>query len=358
MIEGYSQRGELVYRFRYIVQLADYLGLDYNSIRLDFDNSRQFNFDDYMFHIPDKQEELSFEQFEALICQYGEDNSINFNDISYGTDGRGNICSMLIEDKVYTFKHVIPMMFAGTHTIIEALNGKLTAKTNPDPEFVEDFGYPQPKEEERCDFDELQSVIDVARENGAGIGVTNELTGETQTFKDPEEVIDYFKARNQEIERRRMAERDAVEESRVDTCYDKEKNHMDAEDGGKYDTKGNSSHYQANFMEFIREQERKYGTIVALLVAQSNVDKYNQRAGMKEGVPAEKDLTKRDWYFKAVQHFKKKVEAFKSLDLEELNKRNSYVGLSEEVLDLLRIDFSVIIERPKYVPLSEAIELE
>jgi hypothetical protein len=65
-------------------------------------------------------------------------------------------------------------------------------------------------------------------------------------------------------------------------------------DGGKYDDKGNSSHYQSQFMEFIRDIERKYGTIVALLVCQSNVDKYNQRAGLKEGVSVDKDITKRN----------------------------------------------------------------
>lgn len=118
---------------------------------------------------------------------------------------------------------------------------------------------------------------------------------------------------------------------------------MNAEDGGKYDDKGNSSHYQSQFMEFIRDQERKYGTIVAMIVCQSNVDKYNQRAGLKEGVPAEKDLTKRDWYLKAFNHFKKKVEG-------DTEGRNSYVPVAEEIMDL----FSNA--EPKYVPLSIAIE--
>lgn len=36
---------------------------------------------------------------------------------------------------------------------------------------------------------------------------------------------------------------------------------LGGKDGGKYDEKGNSSHYQTQFMEFVRDQERKYGTL-------------------------------------------------------------------------------------------------
>jgi hypothetical protein len=140
---------------------------------------------------------------------------------------------------------------------------------------------------------------------------------------------------------------------------------LGGQDGGKYDEKGNSSHYQSQFMEFVRDQERKYGTIVALLVCQSNVDKYNQRAGVKEGVPASKDLQKRDWYFKATQHFMKKVQC--KIDYsryiterelsEKLTGRNNYVSLPEEVIDLLRAEFFYLLsEYRNYVPLSVAIE--
>jgi hypothetical protein len=131
---------------------------------------------------------------------------------------------------------------------------------------------------------------------------------------------------------------------------------LGGEDGGEYDEKGNSSHYQSQFMEFVRDQERKYGTVVAMIVCQSNVDKYNQRVGRKEGVPVEKDLTKRDWYFKAMTHFKKKVEAVEAGSLVPLEDRNRYVPLAEEVMDLLRIDIDQNGWAAKYTPLSTAIE--
>lgn len=146
-----------------------------------------------------------------------------------------------------------------------------------------------------------------------------------------------------------------------DFDIDKRKSNMPLQglggkDGGEYDEKGNSSHYQSQFMEFIRDQERKYGTVVAMIVCQSNVDKYNQRVGRKEGVPAEKDLTKRDWYFRAMTHFKKKVEGAKNSE-ENLAGRNFYVYMAEEVVDLFRVEFPTeLAEWPEYVPLSTAIE--
>jgi hypothetical protein len=134
------------------------------------------------------------------------------------------------------------------------------------------------------------------------------------------------------------------------------KDQLGGKDGGTYDEKGNSNHYQSQFMEFIRDQERKYGTIIALLVCQSNVDKYNQRAGVKAGVPADKDLVKRDWYFKAMQHFKKKVDAVKKSNEHGLHGRNQYVTMPEEVVDLLKAEFRGLLNYPDYVPLAVAIE--
>lgn len=123
-------------------------------------------------------------------------------------------------------------------------------------------------------------------------------------------------------------------------------------DGGTYDDKGNSSHYQSQFMEYLRDQERKYGTIIAMMIAQSNVDKYNQRHGLKSDTPASKDTIKRDWYLKAANHFKKKIIAEK--ERTTVVKKNKYIPLAEEVIDLLRAEFSLPGEL--YVPLSVAIE--
>jgi hypothetical protein len=119
-------------------------------------------------------------------------------------------------------------------------------------------------------------------------------------------------------------------------------------DGGNYDNSGNSEHYQIQFMEFIRAQERLYGTIVAFLVCQSNVDKYNQRAGMKEGVPSEKDLAKRDWYFSVATAFRDKI-----LNNDTYRPQNKYVELAEEVKDLIKRED---IFTPSYIPLSKIRE--
>jgi len=128
-----------------------------------------------------------------------------------------------------------------------------------------------------------------------------------------------------------------------------------AKDGGQYDTNGNSEHYQKQFMEFIRNIERLYGTVMAYMVCISNIDKYAGRAGEKEGVPAEKDLIKKSWYTKASVHFKKKIEAERNGTVAE--GRNVFVHMPEEVIDVIIADKAfkdTLVNH--YVPLSIAIE--
>jgi len=136
---------------------------------------------------------------------------------------------------------------------------------------------------------------------------------------------------------------------------EKEKALADAKDGGNYDTAGNSEHYQKQFMELVREQERKYGTIVAYLFCIGNVDKYAGRAGEKAGVPAEKDLIKKSWYQKAARHFKLKIEAERNNTVAP--DRNAYVNMPEEVKDLICCEqpFNELFN-VGYIPLSIAIE--
>jgi hypothetical protein len=213
-----------------------------------------------------------------------------------------------------------------------------------DPDFVKEFGYPSSVKQNSMDlFDKIQE--DISKTNLSKEPVKLFFNGGDITEE-------YFKSRNTSLEQVIMA---------GETNYSKEEkqssNHMDAKDGGKYDEKGNSSHYQSQFMEFIRDQERRYGTVVAMIVCQSNVDKYNQRAGLKEGVPAEKDLTKRDWYLKAVNHFKAKIDYIKeNNDINDLNVpgRNKYVCAAEEVFDAFRAELT--LDYPDYIPLSVAIE--
>jgi hypothetical protein len=196
---------------------------------------------------------------------------------------------------------------------------------------VPDFGYPQVKD--------IKIEKDYIIKN---ISITDNNTGNNFTEKEKISFINFL----QFSDKQKVLEQSVTNIGHACICnYAVASTMLGAfsQDGGKYDNKGNSSHYQSQFMEFVLDQERKYGTIVAMIICQSNVDKYNQRAGLKEGVPAEKDLTKRDWYLKAFNHFKKKVEG-------DTEGRNSYVPVAEEIIDL----FSNA--EPKYVPLSIAIE--
>ena len=135
----------------------------------------------------------------------------------------------------------------------------------------------------------------------------------------------------------------------------KRKDALGGEDGGNYDASGNSAHYKQQFMEFIRAQERKFGTIAAYITCISNIDKYEGRAGEKEGVPFEKDFVKKSWYKKAANHFKKKIEGYQQ-GFRNLPGRNTYVEMPEEILDLLKVELPQLHSIPDYVPLSEAIE--
>ena len=120
-------------------------------------------------------------------------------------------------------------------------------------------------------------------------------------------------------------------------------------------------------MEYVREQERKYGTIGAYLACQTQIDRYNQRAGTKEGVPAEKDLTKRDWYKATALYYKDKLEAVRKIAMaemeltpEELDLAQSYVSMPEELFDLLspELKLAKVIDdcTATYVPLSQIQE--
>lgn len=129
----------------------------------------------------------------------------------------------------------------------------------------------------------------------------------------------------------------------------KEKDALGGQDGGNYDDKGNSAHYQSQFMEYIRDQERKYGTAIAYIVCISQADKYAQRAGIKAGVPAEKDLTKRMWYLATAQYLKAKLDRYNSKSEGPVPHDNAFVPLAEEIED-------VLFGRSNYLPLAEAIK--
>src|SRR6267142_1808445 len=138
-------------------------------------------------------------------------------------------------------------------------------------------------------------------------------------------------------------------EEKENSTQKPEFSNLKSNDGGLYDKVGNSQHYQSNFMEYIREQERKYGTVIAYMVCISQVDRYNQRAGLKEGVDPLKDLTKRDWYAKAAKFYKDKIIAWNTLlkstesaTSEQKQLAVTYVRLCEECLDIITPELNLL----------------
>lgn len=80
-----------------------------------------------------------------------------------------------------------------------------------------------------------------------------------------------------------------------------------SKDGGNYSSTGSSSHYKSNLIEYIDDIEAQQGTVSAYLTCINNAHKYTVRAGKKEGVTAEKDLIKRDWYLACGSYLKDKI---------------------------------------------------
>jgi hypothetical protein len=93
-----------------------------------------------------------------------------------------------------------------------------------------------------------------------------------------------------------------------------EKDELGSKDGGKYSSTGSSAHYKQAVLEYIDKQERCYGTFLAWTLCFMQVDKYRDRAGIKEGVSIEKDMVKAMWYTKCAEYLREKIELFNSSD--------------------------------------------
>jgi len=123
---------------------------------------------------------------------------------------------------------------------------------------------------------------------------------------------------------------------------------LGGEDGGNYDKAGNSQHYQKQFIEFIYDIELSFGTVIAALVCESNVLKYNNR--VKEGVPFSKDKAKAQWYTNVAKHFREK--AAKHQQGEKIEFGNKFINISGPVRKLLQCD-NEIFDKNSYISLEE-----
>jgi hypothetical protein len=88
----------------------------------------------------------------------------------------------------------------------------------------------------------------------------------------------------------------------------KEEDKMKGADGGKYSATGSSAHYKQAVLEYVDKQERCYGTFLAYALCFMQIDKYRDRAGLKEGVSIEKDMVKAIWYTKCAEFLREKIE--------------------------------------------------
>lgn len=129
---------------------------------------------------------------------------------------------------------------------------------------------------------------------------------------------------------------------------------LGSKDGGLYDKNGNSAHYKDNFVEYIREQELKYGTIGAYFACITQVDRYSQRVGLKDGVDPLKDIIKKRWYIKAAAHFKQKITRYNN-GITEMPDQNPYIKLTSEMLNLINMELKLTNIVDKCIKLSNIV---
>jgi len=319
-IQAYNSKGEIVYRFRNIEELNEYNDKywDMNPecyIKLKSANVRFARANDLLFY----KEDQVIKTNHALIDSIIEDCTYLLGNIKFTSTDKSNINRYGSQYTMDILKQILDIVQPEV-VINNTANGKSIV---------------------------TRDLINMKEVNNSAIFQPD---WEKQAFAMGSKP--FFTT---PVDNRSML--DKLKEQTLKLRMEKEKRQdaLGGQDGGNYDDKGNSAHYQKQFMEFVRAQERLYGTIVAHLVCIANVDKYNQRAGVKEGVPASKDLTKRDWYQKAARHFKLKIEAHQNGFIA--TNRNAYVPMAEEVKDLICLEhpFSELFN-VGYVPLSVAIE--
>ena len=138
-------------------------------------------------------------------------------------------------------------------------------------------------------------------------------------------------------------------------------------DGGVYSYNGSSAHYKDAVLEYVDKQERCYGTFVAWCLCFQQVDKYRDRAGKKEGVPAEKDLIKSDWYGTAAFYLKEKIILNNSCDTFNFHKkmefdkrygydRSTYINMPFQLSSLVQKEFKNTDRTIKTKTLGEIVD--
>ena len=221
-----------------------------------------------------------------------------------------------------------------------------------DPQFVEDFGYPQPKSEMVpfeavagsvlvCPndplYEQVKSWYDLrdAAEAETNPNIRDAARNALKVLAASDfETEGYFTARNNKIYEHQN--------------HDKE-NLLNGKDGGNYSANGSSAHYKDALVEYIDAVECQDGTVIAYITCQKHAHKYRKRAGLKSGVPIEKDIIKAQWYESCAVYLKEKIELFNSgvdsesqdTDFHDKYGNRSYVPMGTHIGSLLapELDF-------------------
>lgn len=246
MITGYNTRGQVKYQFNNSLEMARFMGIPQGEILLGFQKDRIFRWNNCIF---------------------------------YWEDRNGN-------------------------------------PHKEEPQFENGFGYPKDTGKQlEIDFDNVPTIQEMMT---VTICVPKGSMVVTPSDKNYDEVRAYFDARNRKIEEmveqrncENIIEKASITEEKINTDLTAGVSLKDAlggKDGGSYSANGSSAHYKKAILEYVDKQERCYGTFLAYALCFMQVDKYRDRAGKKDGVPADKDLIKANWYDTATQYLKEKID--------------------------------------------------
>jgi len=122
---------------------------------------------------------------------------------------------------------------------------------------------------------------------------THIQTGKVKTFETIHQLLDDTSQKGWPVDFEILKQTGHFTNTKFTYTYEmKKEDQFNSKDGGKYSATGSSAHYKDSLIEFIDDVELQYGTVIAYITCLTNVTKYRNRAGKKEGVTADKDLVK------------------------------------------------------------------
>jgi hypothetical protein len=267
MINGYNMKGEKIYSFLSTAELADKIGISKSLVDLAFERDRQLNYTSLL---------------RGEIIFHDEETTSKTPDEDFGYPEPKCSLEALHEQEA---------------DLVNCMCTEGSIIVTPNDPYYDIVKHFVDQDQDK----EIQGELDLASAEAKVLCVNYVNTPPLSQ----EDIDEYFDVRN------------AFMAGGKATPVVSEKDKLGGQDGGSYSANGSSAHYKKAILEYVDKQERCYGTFLAYGLCFQQVDKYRDRAGKKEGVPADKDLVKANWYDSATQYLRAKIDLYNTLDPTE-----------------------------------------